>query len=118
LEVEGSDFRRLRVYTLSRALARDLHAAVERWPVAAQRQIGDQLLRAVDSVGANIAEASGRWYFADQRRLLYIARGSLYETENWILVAQERGLLPQDADKPLAEIARTLSGLIRTRKTP
>jgi four helix bundle protein len=114
--VDGSDFRRLRVYELARALGRELHAAVGDWPVRAQRQIGDQLLRSVDSVAANIAEASGRWYYSDQRRLLYIARGSLHEAEHWILVAQERGLLDRRTEERLPEIARTLNGLIRSRR--
>lgn len=74
-----------------------------------------QLVRAADSVGANIAEATGRWHQADRRRLLFIARGSLRETEHWILLAQERGLLPRDAHEPIAELGRTLAGLINKR---
>jgi four helix bundle protein len=114
--VEGSDFRRLHVYRLARRLSRELSAAVNEWPLHQKRRIGDQLLRSADSVCANIAEASGRWYFSDQRRLLYIARGSLLEAEHWIVVAQDEGLLPADTEKQIPEIARTLNGLIKSRK--
>ena len=85
------------------------------WPYVDQRTVGIQLIRAADSVGANIAEAMGRWHRADQRRLLYVARGSLRETEHWVLVAQERGLLSPEVALPLDELARTLGGLIKQR---
>jgi four helix bundle protein len=113
--VDASDFKALRAYRLSRALAADAYAAAETWSVFNQRTVGVQLVRAADSVGANIAEATGRWHQADQRRLLYIARGSLRETEHWILVAQERRLLPSDAGAEVPELARTLSGLVKRR---
>jgi four helix bundle protein len=66
-------------------------------------------------VGANIAEAQGRWHRPDQRRLLYVARGSLYELEHWVEVAEERELLPAEASKAIPELARTLNGLINNR---
>jgi four helix bundle protein len=113
--VVASDFRRLRAYQLARALASELRDHVLHWPWIHQRTIGVQLLRSADSIAANIAEGTGRWYMADQRRLLYIARGSLQETEHWIAVAQEQGLLPPDASRDLPEIARTLNGLIKRR---
>ena len=70
-------------------------------------------MRAVDSIGANIAEALGRWHEADRRRLLVIARGSLYETEHWLLNAEARGLLARNTHKRLDEVARPLNGLIK-----
>jgi four helix bundle protein len=57
-----------------------------------RQSIGPQLIRATTSVGANIAEASGRWHEQDRRRFLWIARSSLHETEHWITCAEERGL--------------------------
>jgi four helix bundle protein len=107
----------LQVYRLSIALADELYAAVSTWPSFDRWSIGLQLVRAVDSVGANTAEASGRWHEADKRRLLIIARGSLYETEHWVLRAQERNLLPARSDERLEELLRTLNGLIK-RPTP
>jgi four helix bundle protein len=75
-------------------------------------------MRAVDSIGANIAEASGRWYRSDQRRILYIARGSLVETEYWMIRAEKRGLLEEGSTEQLTEIARTLNGLIKKHGRP
>jgi four helix bundle protein len=113
--VAVNDFKGLRAYELSRRLAAHVYAAVQEWRYLDQRTVGLQVIRAADSVGANIAEATGRWHQGDQRRLLLIARGSLKETEHWILVAQERGLMDSQAHRPIAEIARLINGLIRKR---
>ena len=111
-----SEFRRLRAYELAVSLARDPHVAVARWENFERWSLGIQLMRAADSVGANIAEATGRRHVADQRRVLYFARGSLYETEHWVAVAKDRGLLADDADARIPELARTLTGLIKKRQ--
>jgi len=73
-------------------------------------------VRAADSVGANIAEARGRWHRPDQRRLLYVARGSLHELEHWAELALERGLLPAETSRAIPELARTLNGLIKAHE--
>jgi len=48
-----------------------------------------QLLRAITSVGANIAEGYGRYYKKSYRQFLSIARGSCFEVEYWLEVALE-----------------------------
>ena len=108
-----SKFHDLAVYKLSVALADDVRGAVLRWPAFDRHSLGLQLVRAADSVGANIAEATGRWHTADKRRVLYIARGSLYETEHWIARAERRALLTPGTRRRAEEIARALNGLIR-----
>ena len=94
-----------------------MHRVVAAWPSFERWTTGMQLVRAADSIGANIAEASGRWHKADKRRLLIIARGSLYETEHWLVRAATRDLVTESYDARIAEIARMLSGLI-TRPSP
>jgi four helix bundle protein len=115
--VPGSAFRDLVAYRLAAVLANDLYDAASKWPKFALWSVGLQMVRAADSVAANIAEADGRFQPADRRRFLMIARGSLYETEHWILQAEERGLLPEGSSERVVEIARTLNGLLK-RPTP
>lgn len=103
------------MYGLAVDVADLLHAEVVQWPSFAKWTVGVQLVRAADSIGANIAEALGRWHPADKRRLLTIARGPLYETEHWIDCARTRRLLQEKPD--LTELGRTLNGLIK-RPTP
>jgi four helix bundle protein len=106
-------FKDLASYRRAFEFAADMHDAVVKWPNVELWSVGIQLIRAADSVGANIAEALGRWHQPDRKRLLYIARGSLDETEHWVLCAEERGLLPQGSSQRLSDIRRPLNGLIR-----
>ena len=107
-----SAFRDLVAYQRATGLANEIHGALAAWSSFDRWSVGLQLIRAADSVGANIAEAAGRLHAPDRRRLLVIGRGSLYETEHWLATAEERKLLDLRALPPLEEIARTLEGLI------
>jgi four helix bundle protein len=109
----ASNFNDLVAYRLSVALAADVYAAVARWPAFDRRTIGEQLVKSVDAVGANIAESTGRRTITDRRRVLIIARGELHETEHWLNVAHARGLIRSQHSDRVAEVARTLNGLIK-----
>jgi len=111
--VTGSDFRRLTAYRLAAEVAGTVYDDVTAWSSFNRWSVGLQAVRAADSVGANIAEATGRWTAADKRRFLLIARGSLLELEHWLLQAHTRGLLSERYDDAIAELARALNGLIR-----
>jgi four helix bundle protein len=100
-----SGFEKLRVYQLAEMLADFIWAIVIKWDRLAQETVGRQLINAGDSIGANIAEGSGRGSFADNRRFARIARGSLLEVKHWLRRAYNRKLLSE------AEVAR-LSELI------
>ena len=107
---------RLVAYSASSALADELHRVVARWPKDERWDLGRQLTRAADSIGANIAEAYGRWQPNDKRRLLLIARGSYFETHHWIARATARGLLHGDYRERMSEIGMALNGLIRAQR--
>jgi len=105
-------FKELAAYARAAALADELHEIVVTWPNFELWSTGIQLVRAVDSVGANIAEATGRWHTPDRRRFLFIARGSLMETEHWLLRAEGRGLLAKGWSDRVTDVRRPLNGLI------
>jgi four helix bundle protein len=113
--VAGSAFRELVAYRLAAALANDLYEVVSAWERLPLWAVGLQMVRAADSVAANIAEADGRFTWADRRRFLLIARGSLHETEHWMLQAEKRRLLPEGSSERVEEIAKTLNGLLKRR---
>jgi four helix bundle protein len=106
-------FLDLRVYVLAADVGDELSRAVATWPSFEKWSVGMQLVRAADSIAANIAEASGRWHVADKRRLFIIARGSLYETEHWVERARARGLRMEIDGQRLSDLGRMLSGLIK-----
>ena len=86
-------FQDLEVYQLAEELADAIWDIVLKWNLLARDTVGKQLIRAADSIGANIAEGSGRDSPGDTRRFLRIARGSLLETQHWLRRAFRRKLL-------------------------
>lgn len=86
--MEKSNFENLQIYQLSMKLANEIWEIAATWNGFAKDTIGTQLVRAADSIGANIAEGSGRGSAKDNSRFLKIARGSLYETRHWLFCAK------------------------------
>lgn len=91
--MERADFENLEVYKLSEKLADDIWNIVVNWEKFARDTVGKQIVRAADSIGANIAEGRGRYNFQDNRRFVRVARGSLNETRHWLRRAYMRQLL-------------------------
>ena len=88
-----TNFENLRVYNLSEELADKIWHIVLGWNAFARDTVGKQLVKAADSIGANIAEGTGRATYVDNRRFVKIARGSLNETKHWLRRAYKRQLL-------------------------
>ena len=88
-----TNFETLRIYRLSEFLADEIWIVANGWKPFARDTIGKQVVRAADSIGANIAEGSGRGSPQDNRRFIRMARGSLYETQHWLRRAFKRKLL-------------------------
>ena len=88
-----SAFETLEVYRLSERIADEIWKIVLRWDRFARDTVGKQLVRAVDSIGANIAEGHGRGADLDHRRFVKIARGSMNETMHFLRRAYRRDLL-------------------------
>jgi four helix bundle protein len=91
--MSGKGFEDLHVYQRAEELADIVWALVRGWCRLDQDTVGKQLIRAADSIGANIAEGFGRGSYQDNRRFVRIARGSLYETRHWLRRAFCRNLL-------------------------
>jgi four helix bundle protein len=111
--VGTAEYKDLVAYRRAIELSDELYRAVAQWDSFDRWTLGSQLVRAADLIGANVAEAAGRWYLPDRRRLLLVARGSLHETEHWIPRAEARGLLPPGYGDRLAEAAGAVNGLIK-----
>jgi four helix bundle protein len=90
------DFEELEVYKLAEKLANEVWKMVVDWDLFSKDTLGKQLVRAADSVCANIAEGRGRWSFKDNQRFIRIARGSLYETTCFLRLAYSRKLIDRE----------------------
>ena len=77
-------FDELEILKAAETLADEIWQYVTKMPAFARDVLGGQLARAVDSVGANIAEAYGRFHYGEKIQFLYYARGSLFEAKYWI----------------------------------
>jgi len=95
-----TNFENLRVYKLSEELADEIWEIVFGRNAFAKDTVGKQIVRSADSIGANIAEGTGRHNFQDNQRFVKIARGSLNETQHFLRRAFKRKLLtPADVKK-------------------
>jgi len=74
--------------------------------------LNQQLRRSSQSIPANIAEGHGRFYFQDNVRFCYIARGSLEETLSHIVYAQRVGYISDMLYKSFVLDGENLNRLI------
>lgn len=111
-------FEKLEIYQLAEKLADTVWDTVVEWDSFAKATVGRQIVRAADSIGANIAEGTGRSGHKDVRRFACIARGSLNETKHWLRRAYHRGLLTDEQVQMLrpliAELLPRLNAFIRS----
>ena len=107
--MERTNFEKLQVYQLSEKIADSIWNIVVTWNPFARDTVGKQIVRAADSIGANIAEGSGRGSLVDNRRFVRMARGSLYETLHWLRRSYMRKLLSQAEVKKLRVLVQELS---------
>jgi four helix bundle protein len=94
---------------------------VSQWDKLAKDTIGTQLIRAADSVGANLVEGDGRYGKGDGLHFFVIARASARETRYWIERSNKRGLISsteaQEQIVALANATKQLNGLINYRRS-
>lgn len=86
----------LHIYSISLELANEVWQIVLKWDYFARSTLGKQLVRAADSVSANISEGFGRYHYKEEKQFLYYARGSLEESRTFISMAFSRDLIDKE----------------------
>ena len=86
----------LQVYNLSMDIAEKVWKIIYKWNYFEKDTIGKQLIRAIDSVAANLSEGYGRFHYKENKNFCYYSRGSLYESKTWITKAFNRELISED----------------------
>lgn len=113
-----ANFEQLKVYRLAERLADEIWKMVQTWQHFEKNTIGIQIVRSADSIGANIAEGTGRKSFQDNKRFVRNARGSLYETMHWLRRCVERKLITKEQTmllKPIVdELAPKLNAYLKS----
>lgn len=108
---------RLEVWRLARDFAVTIYKkVVPLLPAGEKYNLADQLKRAAASIPANLAEGHGRFYFQDNVRFCYIARGSLTEVQSHLSLARELGLISPELYAAVTDdadaVARSINGWI------
>ena len=85
------------VWQKSMELAVAVYALSSTFPKSEDYRLTSQLTRAAVSVPANIAEGHARSTRKDYANFLAISRGSLAETETFVILAQRLGYATQTA---------------------
>lgn len=98
----------LEIYQLSLSLGDAVWNMVVLWAHFEKRTIGTQLVKAADSISANIAEGYGRFFYKDRKQFCYYSRGSLLETKNWLTKAHSRKLIEPALFEELMDKLSTL----------
>jgi four helix bundle protein len=83
----------LEVYNCSMILADKIWNEVLIWDYFTKDTVGKQLVRAADSVSANISEGYGRFSFKENKQFCYYSRGSITETKTFLIKAKNRNLI-------------------------
>ena len=86
----------LNVYVLSMDMAERICEIVVKWDYFTKDTLGRQLVRAADSIAANLSEGFGRYHYRENTNFCYYSRGSLYETKTWLTKAYNRNLIPDE----------------------
>jgi|SRR5436190_584203 four helix bundle protein len=101
-----------KAYRFSMELGDEIWKIVKTWEYFEKDTIGKQLVRAVDSIAANLSEGYGRFHFKEAKNFSYFSRGSLFETETWLTKAKQRNLITDEQYLRLKEDIDTIGKMI------
>jgi len=108
----------LEIYQISMSLSGQIWEISKTWKYFEKDTIGKQIVRASDSISANISEGFGRYHFNDSKNFLFYARGSLYETLTWLTKARDRNLIKneefEDLERQYTRLSVKLNNFIKT----
>ena len=111
-------YRDLIAWQKARLLVRNVYAGTKTLPKEEIYGLTQQIRRAAVSVPSNIAEGFGRGSRGDYVRFLQMARGSLYELETQVTLAEDLGYFALKTSANLLalseECSRILQGLIKS----
>jgi len=107
--------RDLVVWQKAMDLAVEVYRLSKAFPKDEAFRLTSQVTRAVASVPANIAEGHARSTARDYAQFLSISKGSLMETETYLMLAVRLGYLTRESASPalglVTEISKMLTSL-------
>jgi four helix bundle protein len=117
----ATELEDLRILKAAEEIADSVWKKIVEWDEFAKDVVGKQMARAIDSIGANIAESYGRFNYGEKLQFLYYSRGSLFETKYWLNRALVRELMQSEEVKAytarLSDVARQLNTFASSLKS-
>jgi len=111
-------FEDLICWQKSRLLVREIYGISSFYLFNKDYALKDQIRRSVLSVMLNIAEGFGRRSHKEFKHYLFIAHGSIAETQSCLYVAFDLKYIQEDTFKSMyeksTEISKIISGLIKS----
>jgi four helix bundle protein len=106
----------LNTWKYSHLLVLDIYKISEKFPDIEKFGLTNQIRRASVSITSNIAEGFGRNSANDKRQFYAIAKGSLFEVHNQLLIARDLQFISiidfDKFDSRIEVISKLLSGII------
>ncbi len=115
-----ASFTELEVWKQSRKIRGMISDLVKKFPIDEKYRLADQIIRSSRSIGNNLAEGHGRFHYQDNIRFCIMARGSLSETLDHLLIAIDEKIITEDVLKSFQieydSCLRLLNGYIQYLK--
>lgn len=90
-----ASFTELEAWKQSRKIRNWITELVKTFPAEEKYRLTDQIIRSSRSIGNNIAEGHGRFHYQDNIRFCILARGSLSETLDHMIIAFDDKLISE-----------------------
>lgn len=91
-----ASFTELEVWKQSRKIRNWISDLVKKFPIEEKYRFTDQIIRSSRSIGNNLAEGHGRFHYQDNIRFCILARGSLSETLDHMIIAIDEEIISQE----------------------
>lgn len=97
-----------------------IYKEIKSFPIEERFGLSDQMRRAVVSITSNVAEGFTRKSAKEKCQFYFIAKASLTEIQNQLLIARDVGYLNENAFSKIAEqsvvVNKLLSGLLKSTR--
>lgn len=99
---------KLDIYNNAEDFSDEIWNIVLEWDYFKKDTIGKQLVRAADSISANIAEGYGRYFYKESKQFYFYSRGSIQETKAWLSKCLRRKIIEEKKCSQLIETSQKL----------
>jgi four helix bundle protein len=92
----AESFNKMRIWQIGYGLLMEIYEISSKFPDVERYALVQQIIKAANSIIANIAESHGRYYYLDKIRVLYISRGEAEEVQSHLAVASGRNYISKE----------------------